>query len=51
MLSGNTARKIENRPIIKTLDRVLRLSVRNPLPTMQEIWEKNQASKYFGKTK
>lgn len=49
MISPNAKRKIENRPIIKTLNRVKRLAARNPLPVTQEIWEANQASKYFGK--
>jgi len=49
MLSPNSRRKIENRPIIKILKRVVNLAVRNPLPTMHKIWEENQASKYFGK--
>lgn len=49
MISPNAKRKIENRSIIKTLNRVKRLAARNPLPVTQEIWEANQASKYFGK--
>lgn len=49
MLSTDSRRKIENRPIIKVLERVVRLSALNPLPTMHEIWEENQASKYLGK--
>lgn len=49
MLSGNARRKIENRPVIQTLIRVARLAARNPLPTTQESWEINQASKYLGK--
>lgn len=49
MMSPDSRRRIENRPIIKVLERVARLAARNPLPTMHEIWEKNQASKYLGK--
>jgi hypothetical protein len=49
LLSAGSRRRIENRPIVKTLERVARLAARNPLPTMQELWEKNQASKYLGK--
>ncbi len=49
MLSPNSRRKIENRPIIKVLERVAQLAARNPLPTMYKIWEENQASKYLGK--
>ena len=49
MMSPDSRRKFENRPIIKVLERVARLAARNPLPTMHEIWEKNQASKYLGK--
>ncbi len=49
MMSPNSRRRIENRPIIRLLERVARLAARNPLPTMHEIWEKNQASKYLGK--
>lgn len=49
MLSGQSGRKIKNRPIVKALERVARLATMNPFPTMQEVWEKNQASKYLGK--
>ena len=49
MLFDSSRRKVENRSIIKTLVRVARLAARNPLPTMYESWEKNQASKFFGK--
>jgi hypothetical protein len=47
--SDQASRPLSNRPLIKTLNRVVRLTVRNPLPVMHEIWEKNQASKYLGK--
>lgn len=49
MFSDQARRAVASRPIIKTLDRVVRLAVRNPLPVMLESWEKNQASKYLGK--
>lgn len=49
MMSSATRRKIESRPIIKTLDRVGRIAAQNPLPETQRVWEINQASKYFGK--
>lgn len=49
MMSPNTRRKIENRPIIKTLNRVEILAARNHLPTTHELWEINQASKHLGK--
>jgi hypothetical protein len=49
MLSPDSKRKIKNRPIIKVLERVARLASRNPFPTMQETWERNQASTYLGK--
>jgi len=49
MLSPNTKRKIENRPIIRVLERVRHLAAMNPFPVRQEYWEINQASKYFGK--
>lgn len=49
MLSPNTKRKIENRPIIRALERVRHLASMNPFPVRQEYWEINQASKYFGK--
>jgi len=49
MMLPNARRKIENRPIVQVLGRVARLAARNPLPTMNEVWEKNQASKYLGK--
>jgi hypothetical protein len=43
------ARKIETRPIVVTLERIERLAALNHLPTRNEIWERNQASKYLGK--
>lgn len=49
MMSPDSQRRVEGRPIIKVLERVARLAARNPLPTMYETWEKNQASKYLGK--
>lgn len=49
MMSPNSRRRIENRPIIEVLERVVQLAVGNPFPTMHKIWEKNQASKYLGK--
>lgn len=49
MMSPDSRRRIENRPIIKVLERVARLAALNPLPTMHETWEKNQASRYLGK--
>ena len=49
MLSPHSRRKVSNRPIVQTLERVAKLAARNPLPTRQEIWEVNQASKFLGK--
>ena len=49
IFSPDSRRKIENRPIVRTLERVARLASLNPLQTMQESWEVNQASKYLGK--
>lgn len=49
MLSAASHRTIKNRPITKTLQRVATLAARNQSPTLQEIWEKNQASGYFGR--
>jgi len=49
MLLSASRRRLLNRPIIKTLERVASLAARNPFPTMQESWEKNQESNYFGR--
>ena len=49
LLSSESRRKIGNRPIVRTLDRILRRASRNPFPTMQKYWEMNQGSKYLGK--
>lgn len=49
MLSPETRRKSESRPIIKILERAATLAQRNPFPTRQELWEINQESKYLGK--
>ncbi len=42
-------RKIENRPIVKTLEKVATLAADNPFPTMLNIWEHNQDSKVLAK--
>ena len=47
-LSSKTKKNFSDRPIIKTLERVEKLALRNPLPTMLEVWEKNQSSRYLG---
>lgn len=47
--SDQARRAIGNRPIIKTLDRVVRLAALNPFPTMRDTWQRNQSSKYLGK--
>jgi hypothetical protein len=49
MLIEKKGKKLTNRPIIQTLERVAKLAIRNPLPTMQESWETNQSSKYLAK--
>lgn len=49
MLSPNSRKAIRNRPIIKVLERVVKLAMKNPFPVMQEIWETNQRSKVLAK--
>ena len=49
MLAQGVRRKIESRPIVKTLERVATLAERNHPPTMLNVWEHNQASKYLAK--
>ncbi|WP_319466464.1 hypothetical protein [uncultured Pseudodesulfovibrio sp.] len=49
MLSKNSRRNPENRPITKVLRRVIKLAVRNPFPSRHKTWEKNQLSKFLGK--
>ena len=49
MLTRGVRRKIENRPIVQTLERVVTLAALNPFPTMLNVWEHNQASKYLAK--
>lgn len=49
MLSAKSRRQIRNRPIVKALHRVAELAIRNPFPTRQEIWEKNQASRILAR--
>jgi hypothetical protein len=48
MFSSASRHRIHNRPIIGTLEKVVALAARNRFPTMREVWEKNQQSKYFG---
>lgn len=49
MFSDESRRKPENRPIVKTLHRVIKLAVHNPFPSRHETWEKNQLSKFISK--
>lgn len=49
MLSPHSRRKVENRPIVRVMERISSLAARNHLPTLQSTWETNQASKYLGK--
>lgn len=49
MLAEKKGKKLTNRPIIQTLERVAKLAIRNPFPIMREDWENNQSSKYLGK--
>ena len=49
MLSSQSRRQVRDRPIVKVLRRVAELAIRNPFPTRQEIWEKNQASRILAK--
>ena len=49
MFAPGSRRKIENRPIIKILDKVARLATHNHFSTRQEDYEINQDSKLFGK--
>lgn len=49
LLSTESRRSPESRPIVKVLSRAIRLAALNPLPTRHQSWEINQASKYFAK--
>ena len=49
MFSKEARKRIENYPIVKTLDRVVELAVRNPFPTMLSVEKYNQKTKYLGK--
>ena len=49
MLDKKSQRKINNRPLVKTLERVTKLAARNPFPTMLDVWERNQSSKLLSK--
>ncbi|HVI60424.1 MAG TPA: hypothetical protein VM619_16340 [Luteimonas sp.] len=49
ILSGQSRRAPENRPIVKVLSHAIRLAALNPLPTRHELWERNQGSKYLAK--
>jgi len=51
MLSPKSRRRIATRPIVKLLDRIARLALRNPLPHRLETWELNQTSTYLGKAR
>ena len=49
LLSAESRRSPESRPIVKVLSRAIRLAALNPLPTRHQSWEINQKSKYFAK--
>lgn len=49
MINKDGRVNLSNKPLIKILDRIASLALRNPQPTMQEIWEENQSSSYLGK--
>lgn len=42
-------RKVENRPIVKLLQRIAGLALRNPPPVTQEIYDANQRSRFLAK--
>lgn len=48
MFDGPFKRKIEERPIIKSIAKIANLAARNHLPIMDEIWLQNQKSNFFG---
>ncbi len=50
MMSPRSRRKIENRPIVRTLNRVERIAARNHLPATQRAREASQVSAFVGKT-
>lgn len=49
MLTQDKIASAHKRPIIKFLEKAAQLAGRNPFPTMQELWELNQSSKFLGK--
>lgn len=49
MLSSDSPRRLENRPLVKTLRRVVNLAARNPLPVTESIWKSNQQSRIVAK--
>ena len=49
MFAKEARKRIENYPIVKTLDRIVKLAVRNPFPTMLSEQKYNQKTKYLGK--
>lgn len=51
MFDQSSRRKLANRPLIETLERVVKLAALNPFPTMEQSWQHNQLSTYFGKTR
>ena len=49
MLAEGAPRKVEKRPIVNTLQCVIKLANRNPFPISFDIWKRNQASKLLAK--
>ena len=48
MLDPATRRKVDNRPIVRILNRIATLAVRNHLPTTQRTRDANQESRFLG---
>ncbi len=49
MMSARSRRKVENRPIVRTLKRVELLAARNHLPTTQRARDANQESRFLAR--
>ena len=51
LVDPKSRRDPENRPLVKILNRVCHLAVRNPFPERHEIWLINQESYFLGGSK
>ena len=49
MLVAKPRRRVDSRPIVNILERVINMALQNPFPVTLGVWERNQSSKLLSK--